>query len=220
MDAWAVVAGLWIAFGATHTGLSSGPVRGRLVARLGPGGFLGAYSALAIALFVPLVWVYLANRHSGPLLWSNPLGPFSLWVLYVAMGIAFVLMVAGLVQPSPVALGARPGPLRGVHRITRHALFMGTALFGALHLVPNGFASDVAFFAGFPAFALVGCWHQDRRKLASEGPAFHQFVEQTSFLPFARRGWLRGVRELPLWVIGVGIASTVALRWLHAPLFR
>lgn len=223
MEATAWIIGLWLAFGATHAGLSSLAWRPRLVARLGERGFLGVYSALAFATFVPLCWVYVASRHAGPLLWSVALGAALVWVLYVAMGAAFVLVAAGLLQPTPASLGSSgDATVRGVHRLTRHPLFMGIGLFGALHLVllPAVFASDAAFFVGFPLFSLLGCWHQDRRKLSSQGPAFRDFVAQTSFLPFLTRGGLQGVRELPPWVIAVGIASTVVLRWLHEPLFR
>jgi uncharacterized membrane protein len=221
MAPWLVVLLLWIAFGATHVALTSTRLRPRLVARLGESAYLGLYSLIALATFVPLVWVYIVNRHTGSLLWGNPLGPVSLWVLDVVMGVAFVLVVAGLVQPSPFALGKLGQPtVRGVHRLTRHALFMGTGLFGALHLVPNGFASDVAFFAGFPVFVLLGCWHQDQRKLQSEGERFRAWCVQTPFLPFTGRETLRGLRELPVWVTLLGIVLTVGFRWLHDPLFR
>lgn len=220
MEPWIAVVLLWLAFAGSHMAFSSLALRPRLVRILGERGFLGLYSLVAFVTFVPLVWIYMANRHTGPLLWGNPLGPVSIWLVHVPMGLAFVLVVAGLAQPSPVALGAPGGPPRGIHRVTRHALFMGLGVFGALHLIPNGFASDLAFFAGFPLFAIVGCWHQDRRKLKSEGEAFRNFVAHTPFLPFTGRETARGVRELPLWILALGIAVTVGLRWLHTPLFR
>ena len=82
----------------------------------------------------------------------------------------------------------------------------------------NGYASDVAFFAGFPLFALAGCWHQDRRKLATD-PEFRAFWEQTPFLPFAGRRTLRGLRELSPIALGIGVVLTVFLRWYHGALF-
>lgn len=223
MEATAWIIGLWLAFGATHAGLSSLAWRPRLVARLGERGFLGVYSALAFATFVPLCWVYVASRHAGPLLWSVALGAALVWVLYVAMGAAFVLVAAGLLQPTPASLGSSgDATVRGVHRLTRHPLFMGIGLFGALHLVllPAVFASDAAFFVGFPLFSLLGCWHQDRRKLATAGEDFRAWHAATPFLPFTGRETLRGLRELPPLVVALGIALTYGLRWLHGPLFH
>jgi len=56
---------LWAAFTATHLGLASVRVEPRLRAKLGDGPFLGLYSLVALAIFIPLVWIYLANRHAG-----------------------------------------------------------------------------------------------------------------------------------------------------------
>lgn len=219
MESWVAIILLWIAFTVTHVGLSSAPLRGPLVARLGERGFLGLYSLVSFATFVPLVWVYLAAPHTGPRLWANPLGPASLWVLYVLLGVGVTLMVAGLAQPSPASIaGPRAAEPHGVHRITRHALFMGFGLVGLLHLIPNGFLSDVAFFGGLPLFVIVGCRHQDQRKRSD--PELRPWLDATPFLPFTGRDTMQGLRELPVRVILLGVAVTVALRWLHGPLFR
>ncbi len=223
MHAVSWIAALWLAFAATHVGLSSLRVRPRLVERLGEGPFLGLYSLVAFATFVPLVWIYVQNRHAGPLLWSFVAGPALGWAIYVLMGAAFVLMTVGLAQPSPVVVGG-PGDVtvRGVHRLTRHPFFMGVGLFGALHLalLPAVFASDAVFFAGFPLFTLLGSAHQDRRKLATAGAGFQAWHAATPFLPFTGRETLRGLRELPPLGVAIGVALTIGLRWLHAPLFH
>lgn len=219
---WEIV-GLWLLFAATHMGLSSRTLRPKLVARLGEGGFLGVYSLLALAIFVPMVWCYIANRHEEPLLWSLPAAlalPWLRWALYVLLGVAFTLVVGGLIQPSPAGMMGDASRVRGIHKITRHPLFMGFGLFGLVHLVWNGWASDLAFFAGFPLFALLGCAHQDRRKLADGDAAYRTWHAETAFLPFGRgAASLRAVAELGPIVIGLGVALTWLLRWLHGPLF-
>jgi uncharacterized membrane protein len=217
------IAALWLLFAATHMVPSSRALRPRLVAALGERGFLGVYSLVAIAVFVALVWLYLGNRHRGPLLYEPvALGTVGLWIFYVLQGVAWTLVVAGNLSASPASLvpeALRAKQPRGVHLLTRHPLFMGLGLFGALHLVVMGFASDVAFWAGFPLFALAGCAHQDRRKRATQ-PGYDAWCEATPFLPFAGRHVARGLRELPPLAIALGVALTVALRWLHGPLFR
>ena len=222
MEPTATIVALWIAFAVTHMLLSSQGLRPRLVGVLGEAVFQGLYSVVALALFVPLCWVYFANRHVGALLWTPFTGTALLWVAYVLMGAAFVLMVAGIMKPSPASfIGSLEGAgAHGVHRLTRHPLFMGVGIMGALHLLWNGFASDVAFFAGFPLFAVLGCAHQDRRKLARQGETYRAWHAQTAFLPFTGRGTLQGLRELPPAAIALGVAITVGLRWLHPVLWR
>lgn len=213
-----VIVALWGAFAVTHMALSSVRLRPRLVAALGERAFQGVYSLVALAIFVPLVWFYFAHKHAGGLLWVIPVSDVLRWVLYIGNGLAFILVVGGLVTPSPAVMGITRSEPRGVHFLTRHALFMGIGIWALLHLISNGYAADVAFFAGFPVFVLLGSWHQDRRKLATQAE-FRGFYDQTPFVPFTGRQTLRGLRELsPLaWVIGVGL--TVLLRVYHGPLF-
>lgn len=214
----ACLALLWVAFAGSHMILSSVRLRPRLVGALGELPYQALFSLVALACFVPLVWLYFDHKHAGPLLWAVPVGPVLRWFLYVGNGVALVLAVAGLVTPSAASVTARSPEPRGVHFLTRHALFMGAGLWGALHLVPNGYAADLVFFGGFPLFALLGCWHQDRRKLATQ-ESYQSFFDQTPFLPFTGRTTLRGLRELSLvaWIVGIG--GTVLLRTFHQPWF-
>ena len=215
---------LWVGFAITHILMSSIRLRPALVRVLGDRGFLGVYSLVALGLFVPLCTVYFGNKHSGPLLWSLPMSTATHGVIQIAMGVAFVLLFAGLLTPSPTSMtaardGAAVAGPAGVHFITRHAVFMATAIFGAVHLIPNGFASDVAFFGGFPVFVLIGSIHQDRRRLATDGEKYRPFYEATPLVPFTGRSTLRGLRELSWLAIGLGLGTTVLVRYFHSELF-
>jgi uncharacterized membrane protein len=214
----AAIVALWIGFAVTHMGLSSQSLRPRLIERLGERGFQGVYSLVALALFVPLVGVYASHRHAGPELWSLGPLPGVQAIMSVGMAVALVLAVGGLLTPSPVSL--RPGKteVKGVFRITRHPLFMGMGIFGLMHLLGAEIhAGDLAFFGGFVVFALLGCRHQDQRKLVTAGEEFRRFHEQTPFLPFTRPGALRGLKEMPL-AIGVGIVVAAIARYFHPAL--
>lgn len=222
MRAAGTIALLWLLFAATHIGLSSGTLRPRFVARLGDAAYTAFYSLVALAIFVPLVWVYVTHRHEGALLYALSVAPPARYAIFLLQGFAWMLVVGGLVQASPASLGKDPAktPRYAIHGVTRHPLFMGVGLFGALHLPFSGFTSDVAFFVGFPLFALLGCWHQDRRKLVSAGAAFAEFVRTTSFLPLGSALSWRSLRGLPRWLPLAGAALAALLRLLHAPLFR
>jgi uncharacterized membrane protein len=220
MTATSEIVLLWMLFGASHMILSSQMLRPKIVKVVGPQVFQGVYSLLALLIFVPLVALYFGNKHSGPLLWSLPGGLWLLWTVQIGMGVAFVLLVAGLVKPSPASIGASGNvEAGGALLITRHPLLMSFALFGALHLLVNPFASDVAFFGGMAVFVLVGTWHQDRRKLATMGDDYQRFYDATPFLPFTGRETLRGLRELGPVALGVGIGLTFLVRYFHGAWF-
>ena len=224
MSAPVVIVALWLLFAATHMGLSSLRLRPRLVAAAGERAFLGVYSLVALGVFTALFWFYIDHRHQGSLLWSPALGRAGLWAIYALQAVAWSMIAAGLAQPSPVAVGLpeerRPKEPRGVQRLTRHPVFMGLGLFGALHLVANGFASDAAFWAGFPLFALVGSAHQDRRKRVTQGEPYRAWCAATPFLPFTGRETARGLREMGPLPIAIGVALAVVFRLLHGPLFH
>lgn len=97
------IALLWLAFAVSHIALSSL----RLVAVLGNRGFMGVYSLIALATFVPMVRVYFGNKHAGPMLWSFAMTPALEALATVVMAVAVLIMVAGAIAPSsPSRLGA------------------------------------------------------------------------------------------------------------------
>jgi uncharacterized membrane protein len=210
---------LWIAFTATHLGMSSLRLRPKLVGVLGEVGFLAAYSVVALAIFVPLIGLYFTNKHAGTLLWYLPRGPILTGVMYVGMGVAFVLLVSSFLRPSPG--GVVPGDTtpRGVYLLTRHPMVMSFVVFSLVHLLPNGSTADVAFFGGFALFALVGAAHQDQRKLAVGPPGYRDFYEQTPFFPFTGRDTFRGLRELSPIAVAGGVATTVLVLYFHTAWF-
>lgn len=209
------IALLWAAFTASHLGLASVRAEPRLRAKLGDNAFLGLYSLVALAIFVPLMWVYFTNRHAGEWLWVIPVGAPLRAALYAAMTVGLVLTLGALAKPSPAAVAPGKAEVAGIYRVTRHPLVLGLALIWALHLIPNASSADVAFFGGFVAFSLAGAWHQDARKLHAPPPGFAAFHAATAFFPFTRAGALRGLREIPLLVWVLGLAAALAVRWLH-----
>ena len=212
----AVIVVLLLLFASSHMLLSSRAIRARLVARLGDMRFQAVYSVVALVFFVPLLYYYFTHLHAGPLLWSVPDSGAVEFVLVLANVVGFVLAVAGVMTPSPASItGAPVDEPRGVHRITRHAVFMGMGIWALAHLVANGYASDVAFFGGIVAFVLIGSWHQDRRKLAAGDPRFERFHAATAFIPFTGRNGLRGLMELPPLAAIIGVAIALVARYLH-----
>lgn len=218
------IAVLWIAFMVTHIWPTSASLRPRLVARLGAGPYLGLYSLLAFATFVPLCWLYFSHRHDGPLLYDLRDLPALRGIVLWVSGVSFAFSVAAFFQPSPVGMGpgANAPQARGLARITRHPLFLPIGILALAHLSYSGYLTDVVFFGGLALYSFAGCAHQDARKRALEGEQWSAFFAETSFVPFAAllSGRTRlSLRELPWigFVIG-GLAAWGFYR-LHWKMF-
>lgn len=215
----------WLFFGGTHSLLSHPPVRDRLVARLGDRGFLGVYSLVAFATFVPLVWTFFALRIATPVPLPTLARIPGLWWLTMAlMFVALQLMVLGFTSPNPVSsLMARGGTgAVGPLRITRHPAFLGVALAGFAHWLVNPAPIDRAFFGGMALYGVLGCWHQDWRKRRAGGAEIEAYFAETSFLPFV--AILQGRNRLvwselrPLAVLGATLVFG-ALFFTHHRIF-
>jgi len=190
------IALLWLGFAATHQLLLSSPVRERSVARLGLGGHQFVFSVVAATFALPNLWLALTRRGQAAEWWSFAAGlPLAL-PLFAVMGFALVLVVFAFVHRAPtlVAVGGPP-EVRGILRVTRHPLMMGFALFGLSFLLWSGRSTDVAFFGGLAAYALVGSWHQDRRYLREGVPGYREFYDATRYFPFGRRSSLSRSRK-------------------------
>jgi uncharacterized membrane protein len=198
---------LWI---AVHVGISGTSLRGALVARIGEGGFMAAFSVASVVSITLLVSAYNAAPTSP--IWFAPL-----WLrhlLALVMLIAFVLLAAGALAKSPTAAGgtallaAEP---RGILRVTRHPMLCSFALWGIVHVIGNGDTASAAFFGAFLVTALAGMPSIDH-KLAGRDPAgFRALAARTSILPFGailagrnrfaagEIGWVPPVAGLVLW---------------------
>ncbi len=220
-----LIGGFWAAFAGTHVWLSSARTRAALIERVGPQPFQGIYSLVALATFVPLVWIFARHKHAGPLLWMT-LGPPTIAraVSYVLMALALILVVASLLPsstPPSSMLPHGPAEAHGMLRITRHPMLAGFGVFGVAHVLMNGSLGDVLFFGGFPLFAWIGARHQDSRKVRTV-PGYETLVATTSVVPFT--AILAGrqrlvVRELPFAVLAIGLVATVVVRTYHHRLF-
>ncbi|MGH7948840.1 MAG: NnrU family protein [Candidatus Binataceae bacterium] len=217
-----------IAFWATvfvgaHLLVTSSYVRPRLVASMGEQRYRGLFSLLAFATLIPLVVVFAYNKHAGPLLWSLRQIEAIRWLAWIFMIASLVLLVAGLMTPSPAAVGApADARARGVLKLTRHPSFVAFALFGIAHMLMNGFLGDVLFFGSFTALGILGGWHQDARKLVTLGESYRRFVEETSFFPGL--ALIRGAQhwesaDTPWTALGASAVLTIVMVLLHPMLF-
>jgi uncharacterized membrane protein len=225
MEPALLVVATWLAFFGTHLGLASGPVRSALVARLGEGGFIKLFSAVAAATFA--IWVFTTasvrlEGLPGLALGSHPAIHAAALVAIVA-GFALLAGSYSSYPSSPMAvLARRVRDPRGVERVTRHALFAGLALFAGAHVLIVPTLAQAVFFAGLAVHAVLGAAHQDRKLVARLGAPYRAYLERTSGVPFAAilAGRQRFAPADQPWIAyAVGALLALGLRPLHAHLF-
>jgi len=218
----AVLAGLFV---ATHVGLALRPVRSRLAGRLGEAGFTALFSVVASVCFAALVHytaLQLGQGSAGPGLGRIALLRWLLLACTVA-GFGFIFGSLAVYPRSPMALFSNDvGPVRGIERISRHAFFMGVALFAGSHVLLATRLPAAVFFLGLTALAVLGAVHQDRKLARRLGDPYREYLSQTSTLPFA--AILAGRQRLapgeqPWLPMLAGVVLAFVLRGVHEKIF-
>ena len=212
-------------FAATHLGLASPPLRAALIARLGPARFTIFFSLVAWLTFGLAVSTYAANAAEGPAglgLGANA-GARAVLIFAITLGVMLMTGTFARYSRSPYAIGgvAVREP-RGLERVTRHAFFAGTVLFGAAHALLATRLVGVIAMGSLALVAGVGAWLQDRKHLALRGEEYRDYLAVTSGVPFAailagRQRLVWG--ELPYGMLLLGIGLTFVLRAVHEHLF-
>ena len=200
------------AFVLTHF-VTSTSLRPRLVGALGEGPYLGAYSLVALATLVWMIWAYAGAPRE--LLWTG-----SRELPRLVMPLAFILIACGYARNPTMVRADRllksEDPARGIIRVTRHPIMWGVMLWAAAHLLARGEQAAVVFFGGFLLLAALGTILMDRRKSAN--PDFQRFKSVTSNVPFVAiaQGRNRIVwREIGWLRPAIGIAVFVLAFFLH-----
>lgn len=203
-----------VAFAGGHLVLSSRPVRGPVIARIGERAFRGVYAAVAALALAWLIYAY--NRAPHVEVWAEP--AWGRPVTYALMLVACIFFLCSIAPANPALAGneaaaARSEPGRGIFAVTRHPMLWSFALWAMAHMLVNGDAGSLIFFGAFAALAIAGMAHIDARKRASEGETWGKVEAVTSALPFlamvegrarfrfADLGWWRPVGGLVLFAV-------------------
>lgn len=211
-----LAAALWV---FVHVGISGTSLRDAVVARLGEGRFMLAFSIASVVSITLLVLAW--QNAETTFLWSAP--AWLRWILAALMLPAFVLFMASHKRnPTAVGnkgLGEEP---RGIQRVTRHPMLMSFAIWGLVHVIGNGDAAALVFFGAFLVTAVAGMPSIDAKLARRHGQAWAGFAAKTSILPFG--AILAGRNRLVLSEIGwmppvVGLILWAALLHFHRAVF-
>ena len=198
-----------LAFVGTHFALSH-LFRRSVVETLGDSGFMGLYSAVAIAC---MVWMYFAFVAAPPfdLPGSGEIG----WIVATLLTLPAIVLFLGSLRGNPAlpAPGANKLTRRepaGVFRVTRHPMMWGFALWALSHLILLWSWRTTIVALAILVLALLGARLQDRKKEALMGADWEAWEAKTSYWPQWRAllsvGWL-------LWT--AGLAGWLAITWWH-----
>ena len=208
-------------FCAGHFLISSTPLRGWLVGRLGEKIYLGLFSLYALASFS---WMLLAYGRAPY---------FHLWVVadlvrsvvILLMVPAVVLLFASLRPDNPsFRLGsenAGEGMAQGIFTVTRHPMFWGTAIWAGCHMLANGDLASQIFFGGFLVLSLGGTVALDAKFKNADPDGWLAMQKQSSNLPFAAilGGRVSFDWTSLRWSVFYGLAAYVAFLNLHQWMF-
>lgn len=162
--------------------IPSTPLRPALVKAIGQGPYLGLFSLASLAA---IVWMASAfNAAPTEVLW-----PGLRHLPSAVMPFALILLVAGVMTPSPTSIGqdkllTREDPARGILRITRHPVMWGIMLWAGAHLLARGELKSTLFFGSFLLLAAAGTRLQDARKAQLHGDTWTRYLQLTSNVPF------------------------------------
>jgi uncharacterized membrane protein len=206
-------------FAGLHLGIAGTALRDHAVRVLGENAYRAAF--VVASYVIGLGWLITAYNRApylatwGMLDWWRP-------IAIVLMLPAALLAVIGLMTPNPtsVAQEGRVGePPQGIVRVTRHPFLIGVGLWALVHLVANGDAASLVFFATWAVVALAGTASIDAKRRRLLGSAWEPFAAQTSIVPFAaiaagRNRFVPG--EIGLWQWAVALLAYVLMLAGHA----
>ena len=104
-------------------------------------------------------------------------------------------------------------------RVTRHPFLTGVGLWAMVHLIGNGDAASLVFFATWAVVAVAGTVSIDAKRRRLLGAAWEPFAAQTSIVPFAaiaagRNRFNPG--EIGAWRWGIALVVYALLLGGHA----
>lgn len=208
---------------ASHFGVSSTPLRGVLVDRIGRGPYLLVYSVVSALAF----WWLAAAYNNAPHVPVWDYAPWQSWVPLVVNPAAVLLVVCAFSAANPSAVGQegsldRPDTVRGALRITRNPFLWGVALWALAHMVPNGDAASLLLFGTLFVLAALGGVLIDAKLARRLGERWGRFAAVTSNIPFlaVAQGRQRIVwREIGLLRVAIALVLYTGIVHAHALVF-
>jgi uncharacterized membrane protein len=176
--------GAAIFFVGIHLFISGTRLRDVIVARIGERAYRGGFSLLSALGLTWLIWAFLRGHV------PQPTGLLEYRWLSAALNfVALTFIVFGVISRSPTMVGGEGAlldedPAKAAHRITRHPMLWGFALWALTHMAFNPQAATLWFFGAFLVLALAGTRSIDAKRARALGAPWQAYVARTSNIPF------------------------------------
>src|SRR5579883_3271871 len=167
-----------------HLGIAGTPLRDRAIAALGRGGYMAGF---ALASLGGIIWLAVAYKGAPDLETWGMLQAWKPFAIALMLPSA-LLVVIGLMTPNPTSVAQEERldqPPQGIVRVTRHPFLIGVGLWALIHLIGNGDAASLVFFATWAIVAFAGTVSIDGKRRRLLGDRWQRFAAATSILPFA-----------------------------------
>ena len=171
-----------------HLMISGTSMKAQTIAKIGGIGYHSLFSLLSI---IGLIWMMIAfglalGDPMNVVLWKSE--TFLRVIGLFGNFLAFLLVVVGIVTPSPtnlLALRHMPDKtVYGIIRISRHPILAGIAIWAITHIICNGNLAAWIFFGSVLALCALGANNIDRKRLALMGETYASIKRRTSIIPF------------------------------------
>lgn len=209
-------------FAGLHLLVSGTRLRDGLVRRLGAKTYMALFSLASAVGLTALIVCYGQVRAPAATVWQDGLG-----VAAVLNFLALLLVVFGVTSRGPTAVGGgsklgEAGAVSGIHRVSRHPMLWGFALWALTHMLFNPEPVNLIFFGTFLTVAFCGTFSIDAKRARIHGEAWSRYLAQTSNWPFL--AIIHGRNQLVLnelgWARPLGcLVLFAALIALHQRLF-
>ncbi len=165
-------------------------LRSSMIARLGEGGWKGAYSIASIVALVILIYGFGQARDMTPI-WTPPFWMSHITILLMLF--ALICLVASLLPAGHIAVR------------TKHPMVLSVKIWALAHLLSNGDGAAILLFAAFLAWGVILRISLKRRERAGEITP-RPFVSAKYDLYAIVIGvivWALIIWKLHAWIIGV-----------------
>jgi uncharacterized membrane protein len=146
-----LIAGLLLFLGVHSIAIVAPGLRSQALARMGEGGWKGAYGAASLAGFAMIIGGFDLARQAPVVLYVPPI-----WMRHVALLLMLPVFPLLLAAYLPGRIGSA----------AKHPMLAAVKLWAFAHLLANGRLADVLLFGGFLAWAVA-----DRISLKGRPPA-------------------------------------------------
>ncbi|MDK4711653.1 NnrU family protein [Rhizobium sp. CNPSo 4039] len=165
-------------------------LRSSLIARLGEGGWKGAYSIASIVALIILIYGFGQARDMTPI-WTPPFWMSHITILLMLF--ALICLVASLLPAGHIAVR------------TKHPMVLSVKIWALAHLLSNGDGAAILLFAAFLAWGVILRISLKRRERAGE-ITLRPFVSAKYDVYAIVIGvivWALIIWKLHAWIIGV-----------------